>query len=565
MATVGFISITTGVDTRGFAKGFKTARGQLASFNAAIGSAKTALAGLGVALGARALGEQFVGTAVEVEKRVTGLAKATDLAGPGLAGMKAAIVGLSTELRGVSSEELFEIATIGAKSGKSGAALVAYTELVAKLAPTIDDIPVAELADSLAKIDSVFKLGAKGAGQLGSAIDKVADSGAASASGIIEFTQRVSGTAVASKVTAQQVIALGGALLDTGVNSELAATSTQRLLQAFAGSEDTFGSVVGFLQQLRQQDAATQLQSLKAIGIDGVQAQGVIQSLAQNVPSLTKYVGMANEEFKTLNQLTMSYNATAETTGARWENFKNKIEAIADTIGGLLLPTINSALDGFGGLGEGGNSAAVKITAALDSVSGGIGFVADVLAMVKNGFVAVQSVVSALGAAAVGVAAAIARAWSALTGLGSDTAQSLMDQADALARLSTEQYNASKAAMEAPRPSVAIQKALGERAADARRAAGAASRLKTAGPEEAAPKAAAAVAGIFGDTNRAARELRAARGRPGAREMPPAMAGGKGDSDELLESSKKQLTTQERSEQHLSRIAEQSLDVVSIL
>jgi hypothetical protein len=179
-------------------------------------------------------------------------------------------------------------------------------------------------------------------------------------------------------------------------------------------------------------------------------------------------------------------------------------------------------------------------------VSGGIGFVADVLAMVKNGFVAVQSVVSALGAAAVGVAAAIARAWSALTGLGSDTAQSLMDQADALARLSTEQYNASRAAMEAPRPSVAIQKALGERAADARRAA-------------------AAVAGIFGDTNRAARELRAARGRPGAREMPPAMAGGKGDSDELLESSKKQLTTQERSEQHLSRIAEQSLDVVSIL
>jgi hypothetical protein len=51
--------------------------------------------------------------------------------------------------------------------------------------------------------------------QLGSAFDKLADSGVSSASGILNVVQRISGTAVASKISAQEASALAAALLDT--------------------------------------------------------------------------------------------------------------------------------------------------------------------------------------------------------------------------------------------------------------------------------------------------------------------------------------------------------------
>src|SRR3954468_20076599 len=96
----------------------------------------------------------------------------------------------------------------------------------------IDDIPAAELADQLGKTDTVFRLGAQGTAQLGSAIDRLQDAGASGASGILNITQRLSGSAVAAGITAQETTALAATLLDTGTNAELGASSIQRLLMS---------------------------------------------------------------------------------------------------------------------------------------------------------------------------------------------------------------------------------------------------------------------------------------------------------------------------------------------
>jgi hypothetical protein len=206
--------------------------------------------------------------------------------------------------------------------------------------------------------------------QFGSAIDKLADSGQASASGILNVTSRIGGAAVAMKMTAQETIALGTALLDTKSEAELAAGALLDFMGSLnetkgrKGIAKTLGMdmveftklvetgpmqvIQKFLSALKQMDSLGQKKTLVSIGVDSNIHQGEIQKLALVSDQLAKYVGLANHEFKTLDQITKSYATTAELAWSGLAAMKNQLQAAADAVGSFLLPAFNRLTSGLG-------------------------------------------------------------------------------------------------------------------------------------------------------------------------------------------------------------------------
>jgi TP901 family phage tail tape measure protein len=348
------------------------------AISAAASAMTGALIGVGVALAA---GTAYaVNEAVKLETRMAALAKASDLEGDALADLKSELLKLSTTMAGIRVDDLLDIATAGAKLGIAAKDLPAYAEGVAMVASAMDDIPAGVIADEIGKLNSVFKLGIQGTKQFGSAIDKLADSGVSSAKDILDITQRISGTAVAARITAQESTALAAALLDTGTNAEAGATALQKLIMSLNSPDlkerknfarllgmdmKTFAETVDkkpivaikkFLTAVKGMNALGQQTAIASIGIDNIHGIGEIQKLAQQVDTLDKYVGLANSEFRTLDQLTKSYNASAQTAGAQLSALWNHVQILADKVGGLLLPALkrlvsesSQAIGGFEG------------------------------------------------------------------------------------------------------------------------------------------------------------------------------------------------------------------------
>ena len=371
-ARVGTIVIGMRAGVGGLSKDLGQARGELAGFEGSFQGSLGKLAAMGG--GAYALeklagaASDAVAVAADLETRFVGLAKATDLGDGAFGTLKDQLRTLSVELRGVPVEDLIGIATTGAKMGVAADELVPFTEGVAKLSTAMDDVPAEQIAEQIGKINAVFEMGTRGTMQLGSAIDRLADSGISSASGIMEVAQAVSGTARISKIGAADTLALSAALLDTGTDAGLAATTLQRLMlgmssvKSQAGFADALGLSVDqlkqrlgtdatgvlydFLAALKAMDAETQQTAIGSIlGRDAPQAIGEIQKLALQVDSARKYAGLAREEFGSLNQISQSYGKTAETLAARQDQFNNRIKLLQEEAGLAFAPLKEGALE----------------------------------------------------------------------------------------------------------------------------------------------------------------------------------------------------------------------------
>jgi TP901 family phage tail tape measure protein len=400
MAVVGNIAIGASVNVGGLTKGLKKGEMSLGAFSSAATSMGKTLMALGPAFGAVAAASSAfnglkasVGTAISLEKSMTGLAKASDLSGTGLEIMKGQLFGLSTELKGVPLDDIMGIATNLSKMGVANDQLVEQTRGIAMLTTAIDDLPADQVADQIGKLNSVFKLGGQGALQMGSALDKIADSGLSSASGILDVAGRIGGTTKAMRIGAGETMAMAAALLDTGTSAEQAASTINNMLMNMVAvgnhadfaktagvSAAQFGDLVAskpmkavesFLVGLGKLDAAGQLAALSSAGITAQERQAAMQKMAQQTGKLAEYVAQAAHEFKTLDQITASYNATAKTTDALWIQFHNRTEVLSDTLGGTLLPAINSVLGAFGSDLDKANSSAKALIDTINSVSSG--------------------------------------------------------------------------------------------------------------------------------------------------------------------------------------------------
>jgi len=207
--------------------------------------------------GAVALGIKHVtDEALSLERTMIKVGKATNASGSNLKGYETAILDLA-RATGKSKEEVGDVLAAAAFAGRPAHELLRYTEYATK-ATGAWGTSAKETGQALAELGNIYKADQGRLEEIGDAINHVADNAAASEPDLIEFLRRSGAVGAQAGMTAEQTIAIGAAMKEVGVNTEVAANTYNTLMNAMALGD-------GFLKSSGR--------GFKALGLDAAKVQ----------------------------------------------------------------------------------------------------------------------------------------------------------------------------------------------------------------------------------------------------------------------------------------------------
>lgn len=223
-------------------------------------AAAAAAVGLGAAIGISAK------AAIDFETSMAGVRKVVDgLESP------AAFKEISNEIKALSSQMPIAakgFADIYAAAGQAGIAqedLKQFATQVAQVAVAFD-MTAEEAGNAMAKIKTSLGLGLPALQDLTDAINTLGNNTAATAKDIVDFTLRAGQAGQSAGLTAEQTAAFGAAMIASGAQSEVAATSFNNMVKALSRGESMTERQIAAITKLGyvQGDAAKSEQQLTA-------------------------------------------------------------------------------------------------------------------------------------------------------------------------------------------------------------------------------------------------------------------------------------------------------------
>jgi len=349
-----------------------------------------------------------------------------------------------------SAKELANIGEIGGQLGINGVEnLSSFTDTVAKLA-SVSEFSAEEGGAALAKIANQFKIPIKQAKNMGSVLNELSNISTATAPTIADLTSRMAGAGASLGLTMPQISAIGAALTDMGVSSEVGGTAMSDMFMEMMKRTDEYAKVAGVstaeFKQLIEKDAygaltkfATGLQKfdkfqvadmLTDLGIGGARGTDVLLKLVEANKSvngqqslLGRFVDTSNKAFKEGVSLQKEYDNSLKGMNAQLKIAWNSVVALAIDIGQQMVPYVTKAAKAVSSFVQGMKKwskehpgalrGIVLIVAALGGlllIGGAILTFLGALGMLSVGLASLPMAAGALG----GVVAAI---WPIVTGV----------------------------------------------------------------------------------------------------------------------------------------------------
>lgn len=345
-----------------------------AAGNAATGLA-TALGPVGIAAGVAGaaligLGAASVQAASAWESSMAGVAKTTGLQGEELNKLSSDLLTLSTNMP-IAASELASIAEAGGSLGIAKEELAGFTKVAAEMGVGFG-MAADEAATAGAKILNAFgqKMDASNLEKLGSVVNAMGDSFAATEPQVLDFLNRASFLNTTMGQSIQQVSALGTTLISAGMSSETAATGLKSFLNmatsttSKTGGMDNWAKLMGTsVDELKTKlgsdlnstliDTANKIAAIEdpvqrfqtAVALAGTEGAPALLKLAGQQENYTKALGMTNKEWEEANSLQKTYDAQAGTLNSQWQIFTNTISLAATELGTVLLPVVTSGIE----------------------------------------------------------------------------------------------------------------------------------------------------------------------------------------------------------------------------
>jgi len=342
-----------------------------------------------------------------------------------------------------SAKELANIGEIGGQLGIVGVEnLSSFTDTVAKLA-SVSEFSAEEGGAALAKIANQFKIPIKQAKNMGSVLNELSNISTATAPTIAELTSRMAGAGASLGLTMPQISAIGAALTDMGVSSEVGGTAMSDMFMEMMKRTDQYAKVAGVstaeFKQLIEKDAygamtkfATGLQKfdkfqvadmLTDLGIGGARGTDVLLKLVEANKSvngqqslLGRFVDTSNKAFAEGTSLQREYDNSLKGMNAQLKIAWNSVVALAIEIGQEMVPYITKAAKAISSFVQGikkwskEHPGALRGIVLLVAALGGLLFVGGAIltflgaiGMLSVGLSALPAAAGALG----GVAAAV--------------------------------------------------------------------------------------------------------------------------------------------------------------
>jgi len=420
------LAYKTTLDASGFASGAQNLNSHLHQMGINTSAASANLGGLGtllgtlanpltlVALGITAIGGALVGSAQAAaawETSMTGVAKTTGLGDAAFTGSKEALEGLSSGLLEMSTRMPMaadQLASVAAAAGSLGIgqnfadvgdfegqanAIEGFTEVAIKMGVGFE-MSAEQAATAGAKILNSFgvSMDSTNMEKLGSVVNKMGDSFAATEPQVLEFMNRASFLSTTMGQSIPQVAALGTTLISTGLEAEVAATGIKSMLNMLtsttskAGGMDNWAKLMGVSVDELKGKVATDLNSTlietankiaaiedpverfqAAVAAAGTEGAPALLKLAGQQENYTKALGMTNAEWEKASSLQKTFDAQAGTVNSQWQMFMNTLTMATTQLGTGMLPALASALGFMTDLAK----VAIKVGETLSDLGAG--------------------------------------------------------------------------------------------------------------------------------------------------------------------------------------------------
>lgn len=280
-----------------------------------------------------------------------------------IGGIRQELYDLSTQIP-IAFDELSRIASLGAQLGVPTKDLDKFTETIAKFSATTN-VSIEEAALAFGRLGNLLNVPASQYDRLGSAIALVGVNSASTETEIISIAKELAPAAAAAGFTADQVIALSGALGSLGVPPE---RSRSTILQFFetlntavaqGGTKlQNFAKVVGvsaselesmvrsgqgkgilerFIGNVSTSDTVEITQALEELGLAGLRTNPTIRALAGNTKLLDQAFQDASQGFSENTFLDQAFSKVLEDATSQLALLSNAFTNFLSVAGGPFL------------------------------------------------------------------------------------------------------------------------------------------------------------------------------------------------------------------------------------
>lgn len=267
-----------------------------------------------------------------------------------------------------STEELLKIAEIGGRLGLAKEDIEAFTKSVDVANVALGDSfagGAEEIATVLGKIRGAFKTTKEmdiesAFNSIGSALNSVGASSAATEGNVAQFTQRIGALPEAMKPSIQEAIGLGAAFENASINAEVASTAYGQLMTKAAANIEKFAEVMGrpvdeirellntnpveFMLQFSESMKgvpADQLGSkLKDLKLNAVGVQEAIGAMSGQTDEFRRILSVSSEEFAKGTSMMEEFGTVNNNAAAQLEKAKKAVEDAKAALGEELMPVI---------------------------------------------------------------------------------------------------------------------------------------------------------------------------------------------------------------------------------
>lgn len=300
----------------------------------------------------------FEGEVANVKKTVGGTATEVNRMGNAFRDLTLAIP--------VTRQEAMEVGAMAGQAGIARKEIVGYVGDALKMSKAFG-VASATGSDYLQSFRAGLKLNQKQAMLLADAINKLGNDfeGVVSESGISEFIQRQGATLKAAGLQANEIAALGAAMLAPGTASEVAATGAKNMTNALTkGVAATKGQRWAFKQLGLEAEKTSKAMQVNAKGtiIDvleriskqpkykqsaivsklfGEESKGAIMPLLVNTASLEKAFRQVGDATQYAGSMLREYENQTNTTGSHLILLGNATKDLVLTIGQQLSPAVD--------------------------------------------------------------------------------------------------------------------------------------------------------------------------------------------------------------------------------
>jgi TP901 family phage tail tape measure protein len=322
------------------------------------------LAGVGAALTLPMMGATQ--QAIRFETAFADVAKVVDFPSPqGAQDFQNDLMRLSNQIP-LTAVQLTDIAAAAGQAGIAFNELVPFTRDAAQMAVAFD-ITAMQAGQSMAVLRNIFGLTQEGVVGLGDSVNALSNKMASAEPDILNVLQRVGGTGRAIGMTAEQIAALGSAMLSTGAAPEIVSTGLNAMLtrlstatrqgKDFQSGLREIGLGARAVEAAMRKDAAGGLleflkivnQSKDPIGalsdLFGLEYADDAARFAANTNLVEQALGIVGNRANTTGSMFNEFQVRSKTTSNTLQLLWNRLTNIATVIGLQLLPPINRVLN----------------------------------------------------------------------------------------------------------------------------------------------------------------------------------------------------------------------------